>query len=127
MFKKTNNPIAERIVINGKECIRFTFNEVLTSLEAASFVTEWKRSFEEDFDEKVTIIWQCLDMKNDKTEARLIFQNALKDVKDKIETIWLVTDSILIQAEAEIISFFASYKIHLVKSEEELLSQMSVA
>ncbi len=126
MFKANKNPVVQKKEINGKQCLHFTFKETFTYDEAEDFIAGWKQHFSLKKHKKVVVVWELLEMDSYETEARTMLQQAIKDLKDNIEGIWLLTDSILIQAEAEIISFYTSFKIHLVKSEEELLSRMKL-
>ena len=76
--------------------------------------------FDSKKDEKIVIIWQCLEMEGYEAMARTTWQTAIKKLKSNIEAIWLITNSRVIKAGASIMSFFTSYDIKVVKSEQEI-------
>lgn len=59
-------------------------------------------------------------MKDYESKARDVWQNSIKQQRESIDTIWLLTTSTLILAGAEIFSFFSSFNIKTVKSFQEL-------
>jgi len=126
MSKRNKNPIVELKEMNGKECIYFTFKGIFTSDDAENAIKDWKTLIGSKKTKQVTLIWECLEMKNYEIGARTAWQKAIKDLKNEIDMIWLITDSIVIQAGAEIISFFTSYDIRIVGSKEELIEQMTL-
>jgi len=52
--------------------------------------------------------------------ARIIWQNTLKELKDQISSIRLVSKSTMIRSGAMIISMITNYNIKVVKSESEI-------
>ena len=107
-------------LINGRECLKFTFRGTLTEIDAIDAVSKWKKMFSTRKDEKIVIIWQCKKMVSYEPMARIIWQNTLKELKNQIDTIWLVSDSIIIQAGAKIMAFFTILNLKVVNSEEKI-------
>ena len=107
-------------LINGRECLKFTFRCTLTEIDAIDAVSKWKKMFSTRKDEKIVIIWQCKKMVSYEPMARIIWQNTLKELKNQIDTIWLVSDSIIIQAGAKIMAFFTILNLKVVNSEEKI-------
>ena len=120
MSKQSNNPEIEWCQISDKECLKFTFQGTLTEINALDAIAQWKEMFSTRKDEKVIIIWQCLKMESYEPMARILWQNTLKELKNQIDTIWLVSDSIIIKAGAKIMSFFTTLNLKIVNSEEKI-------
>ena len=70
--------------------------------------------------EKIALVWHCQKMKGYEPMARSLWQRTIKDLKDQIDSIWLITDSALIKAGATLISFFTKLDIKVVKSENKI-------
>jgi len=103
-----------------KRCLKFTFNEKLTVEDATSIIEKWQNHFKEFPKEKIIIIWDCIKMTGYDSSARTKWQSALKEMKEQIDSIWLITNSSLIKMGASFISVFASYPINVVNSENEI-------
>jgi len=106
--------------ISNNECLRFIFTGELTADDAEIAVKEWKKLFENLGDEKLSLIWDCLNMTGFESKARIIWQQALKDHKSNIDTVWLITTSGFIKAGAKLLSTFTKFKMKVVKSEAEI-------
>ena len=117
---ESDNPKLEWLIIKEKECLKFTFTDVLTEQLAITAVDNWKRAFASKPDEKIILIWHCLDMEGYENKARSQWQKALKEMKSQIDCIWLVNESNIIRMGASIMSLFASFEIKVVSSENEI-------
>lgn len=128
MLRKKHNPFIDWRPIQGKTFLYFKFEGTLKVEEAEYGIERWDTCFEDakHTSEKISLVWNCLQMKNYETEARIAWQNAVKKHRANIENIWLITDSVTITAGAEIISFFTSLKIRPIKSFEELESKLKL-
>lgn len=115
-----NNPRIEWIRKGEKECLQFIFHGHFSEKAAAEAVEKWRRTFSAAPEEKITLIWNCLEMNDYDHQARTLWQNACKEMKDRIDVIWVITNSLLIRMGASVISVFSSLKIKVVKSESEL-------
>ncbi|MDJ0644610.1 MAG: hypothetical protein QNJ57_01375 [Flavobacteriaceae bacterium] len=114
------NPFIAWTEINGIECLQFTFAGIFREADARDAIAEWKTLFKEKPKTKITIVWHCLAMKNYEAKARVLWQETMQELRDQIGLIWLVTDSVIVQAGAEIMSFFVFYDLKVVASIEEL-------
>jgi len=117
------NPKIEWCKIKGRKCLKFTFEGVLTGIEAEKAIVIWKEEFEKQKGGKVVIIWHCLKMKDYEPAARVIWQKTIKELKSQIDSIWLVTDSLIIKTGATIMSIFTSFDTRVVGSEDEILAK----
>lgn len=106
--------------IGGLECLVFVFKGMLTYEEALRGVEEWKIAFASRSDQKITIVWHCLEMNNYEPMARNLWQKTLKEMGHQIGKIWLVSASPIINAGATLISLFTSYPIKAVRSEADI-------
>lgn len=106
--------------IGGLECLVFVFKGMLTYEEALRGVEEWKIAFASRSDQKITIVWHCLEMNNYEPMARNLWQKTLKEMGNQIGKIWLVSASPIINAGATLISLFTSYPIKAVRSEADI-------
>lgn len=113
-------PLIEWCAIKSKTCLRFTFKGTLTKEDAERASEEWKNIFSRENINDVIIVWHCIEMKGYEPMARSIWQNTLKELKNQIKCIWLVTDSSIIKTGALIISTFTSYNIRIAKSEDNI-------
>ena len=69
----------------------------------------------------IVLVWDCLRMKGYEKGARQLWTAALKKVKPRIESIWLVTNSTLIGMGAAVMSMMSGLSIKTVKSVEEIV------
>ena len=114
------NPEISFRIANSKESLYFTFEGTLTEADAKNAVEKWKKMLGAKTT-GIIHIWNCVKMKGYEPVARQIWQRTLKELKTKIETIWLISDSTLIIAGAKILSIFTSLDIKAVKSEAEII------
>lgn len=112
--------------ISNNECLRFTFIDELKANDAEKAVEEWKKLFDNLGDEKLSVVWDCLQMTGFENKARVIWQKAMKDLKNNIDTVWLITNSNVIKAGAKLISTFTKFKMKVVKSQEEIIKAKGI-
>ena len=117
----TENPKVECCQKSGRNCLKFTFSGVLEEYNAKAAITKWKHEFRSKPDEKFTLIWECLDMKGYDSPSRIAWQNAMKELKPQIDTIWLIATLKLIKVGAQIMSVFTSINVKVVESEEQIV------
>ena len=104
----------------GVPCLRFVFTEHLTEQAARAAIAEWRRAFDAVPMGRITLIWDCREMRGYDSEARALWQQTLKELKQRIGPIWLITDSALIRMGASVMSLFSSLTIKPVRSESEI-------
>ena len=115
------NPKIELCDKSGKTCLKFTFKGELTERDAINAIDEWQTAFNSIPQEKITLIWDCLEMTSYESEARILWQDAIKRMKKQIDTIWLISDSNIIKLGARIISIMTSLQISAVDSESKII------
>ncbi len=114
------NPKIEWMKTERQKCLKFTFFDKLTEDGAVAGIKKWKNYFAEYPDDKITLIWDCLNMSGYDPAARSQWQTTIKEMKNQMDTIWLITNSVLIRMGASAMSVFASFKIKVVTSEKEI-------
>lgn len=115
-----DNPTIAWIKKSGKDCLKFTFNGKFTDQDAGAAVDKWRKLFAVKKQDKVILIWDCLNMHDYDQHARNLWQSACKDMKDQIAIIWVITNSFLIKMGASVISVFTSLKIKVVSDEKDI-------
>ncbi len=119
MSATKTNPVIEWKSIRDKEYLYFTFEGTLKEGDALQGVIKW-RELAGLKQGKKELIWNCLKMTGYEPMARNTWQKAIKEHRESIELIWLITDSMLIQAGAKIMSLFTPYSFKIIKSEAEI-------
>jgi len=104
----------------GKYYLKFKFYGKLKKDEAAEAIKIWDEYFLKNKNRKIIIIWHCLEMTGYEKGAREIWQKTLKKMSNKIEGIWVITNSSVIRMGASLISLFAAYPIKIVSTEDEI-------
>jgi len=115
-----DNPKMEWIQKSGKNCLKFTFQESFKEQDAKIAVQKWREALASHPQERVVHIWDCLAMKDYEQQARSIWSETCKDLKGQIDTIWVITNSLLIKMGATVISVFTSLNIRVVHSEADI-------
>ena len=114
------NPEIEWIEKSGKTCLKFTFQGSFGEQEAKGAILKWREALSSKPQERVVHIWDCLAMKDYEQQARTMWSEACKDLKDQIDIIWVITGSMLIKMGATVISVFTSLNIKVVSSEDHI-------
>ena len=107
--------------LKNEDWLKFTFKGKFKGEDAITGVEEWKNIFAPIEGEKTALIWDCLEMTGFESKARTTWQQGMKELKDKIDTIWLITNSKIIKAGAKLMSAFTKFNIKVVKSEDEII------
>lgn len=100
--------------------LKFSFPEKLTKEQASEAIIEWKRIFSEYKFVKITLIWDCVEMKDYDPMARVLWQKAMKDMSSQMDTVWLVSESKVIRTAAQIMSVFVKFELKPISSEDEI-------
>lgn len=116
----SENPNIELYDIEGTEYLKFTFRDKLTGKNAKDAAHEWEEIFSTVNEEKVPVIWDCINMTGYEHNARIIWQKEIKKLKKKIKCVWLITDSKIITAGAKAMSLFTSFKINVINTEKQI-------
>jgi hypothetical protein len=113
------NPEIAWRTLKGKECLYFTFKGNLSHADAVKAVDIWKLMHKTK-NQMLILVWNCVEMKGYDPMARSIWQKALKELKNEIETVWLISDSVLIRTGASIMSVFTSFSLKVISSENDI-------
>ena len=111
----------KKIKINEIECVRLSFSGVLSQKQAVEACNEWTEIFGQDNARKYNVIFNATNLDNYEPLARAVFQKSIKDLRNQIIKIWVVTDSKLISGGAAIMGIFASFPIKAVSSESQIV------
>jgi hypothetical protein len=111
----------EQISIHDKECIKLNFGSVLNQKDAIRVCNEWKAVSQVDKTKKYVIIFNAKDMIDYEPMTRTSFQNTMKELKDQIDQIWVISESKLIRGGAAIMGMLTSFSIKAVNSEEQII------
>ena len=120
MKSGTINPQIELCIEDKSSCLRFSFNGSLVEEEAKNAVDEWRRIFKSKRNQKLDLVWDCNKMTGYDPGARLVWQNALQELKDQISSIWVVSKSSMVRSGAMIISMMTKHNIKVVQDESEI-------
>lgn len=104
----------------GRRCLYVEFEGTLTGEIAANVIDRSLEIAVNDSDEKITVVWNCLKMKNYTTEARDICRKKLHENSFIMDYIFCISTSILIIAAAEILKYFSPLPLFAVSSLEKL-------
>lgn len=115
-----DNPNIEWIQKSGKNCLKFTFQESFKEQDAKAAIERWHEELATKPQEGIVHIWDCLAMKDYDQQARKMWSETCKDLKDQIDIIWVITNSLLIKMGATVISVFTSLNIKVVSSEADI-------
>jgi hypothetical protein len=118
---KSENPKIEWSSIAAKPCLKFTFNEMLTTEDAEVAVAEWKRAFQSKINGSIVLVWDCRKLKRYDSAAKAKWTETLKDLKSRIQTIWLISESPLIRMGASMLALATSIPVKPVSSESKIL------
>jgi hypothetical protein len=86
------------------------FEGKLTTEEALSAISRLQ-GMVDPLDGKITLVWECTNMKGFDTAAREAWQVFIKNISSKIAAIHLITPNLLIRSGALVIGAFARLKI----------------
>jgi len=119
------NPFIEWVKINDIDYLYFKFTGIFTLKQATRAIEYWKKQHDLKKDLKVSLVWDCLAMENYESEARKVWRLTITELSGLIQDIWVISNSVIILAGVEIISFFTKYDINVVKTKEELYEKLN--
>lgn len=120
-----NNTDLETVNVEWKEIndiivLNFNFKGKLTRNNAVNAIIKWEKAFNTVPYQKMTLVWNCLSLKDYEAKARVLWQEEIDKTKEQIELVYLVTKSNLIKMGAKIMSAFTSFPMKVVESENEI-------
>lgn len=106
--------------------LTFTFPAFLDKKSAEKAIDIWDKEFALQ-PRGTDLIWDCTEMTDYDPMARMLWQKALTNHKNQINTIWLISESAIIRAGAKLFSLFVGVTIKPVKSHAEITATAAVA
>jgi len=106
--------------INNEEVLKFKFKGNFSEADAGRGVKEWKNLFSSMNGEKAKLVWDATKMTSYDSKARTIWQQGIKELKNQIDTIWLISHSKLIRSGAKAMSLFTKFKIYVVETDGQI-------
>jgi hypothetical protein len=106
--------------IAGKQCLYFKFQGQFTEADAKSALGEWKAALAAQQAEKIVLVWDCLQMNGYELGARKIWQTALSELKGQVDTIWVISGSMIINIGARVMATFTKLNLKVVSNESEI-------
>lgn len=116
----TNISELKQVHLAGKNLLRFTFHGILNQKTARSLCDQWKSFCLQQPDRKFIIVFNALCMENYEPQARIAFQQCMKELNKQIDKIWVVTESKIVLGGASIMSLIVGLPIKAVRSEEQI-------
>jgi hypothetical protein len=116
----SDNPMIEWCKKTERNCLKFIFKEILTEQDATAAIAQWRQSFQTAKEKSIVLIWDCRKMKGYDSAARVKWTEALRQLKSRIETIWLISESPIVRMGASVIGLALSVKIKAIKSETDI-------
>lgn len=123
-FSVKYNPFVEWREYKGKKIIYFEFAGLFTLKDADVALNRVAKLLFEDED-KTSLVWNCLSMRNYQEEARTLCSQMIVQQRKFIDKIYVVTDSPVIMAATEIVSFFSENNIKLETSLENFIEDFT--
>lgn len=114
------SPKVEWYEKKGRNFLRFTFGEQLTERDADFAILKWKHEFRLKRDQCISLIWDCKHMKGYESGARQKWTNTLFELKPRIGSIWLISESTIIRMGASVMGMATSMSIKAVTCESEV-------
>lgn len=99
--------------------LRFSFIGELTVQEALKAVDHWRVESDKS-ENRIDLIWNCLEMTGFEGEARKIWQKTMSEQKNKTGNIWLVVTNPLIRVSARTIALLTGYNLKTVTREADI-------
>lgn len=104
----------------GRRCIYVEFEGHVTEEIINNVVEHSVKLAKEDSDEKITVVWNCIDLKSYDTEAREACERGITNNSHLMDRIYVVSTSLTVLAAAEIIKYFTPLPLTAVSSFEKL-------
>jgi len=107
--------------INDTACLVITFNGLFREADAESLYRYLSKQTS-DLPEatKTPIVCNCIHMTDYEAKARLVFQNFLQNNIQRLQGLWIITQSPAIKGGAKLMSKFVSLPIYVIDSEEKV-------
>lgn len=108
------------ISLKGKQCLRFEFKGHFNQEICHAATEAWSKRFEEKSDESFDLLWDCTQMDGFDYDAKNDWVETLGKYADRINSIYVVSDSVLIRGAARVMGKFSKYDMRVFKAMDEL-------
>lgn len=106
--------------------IEFVFGEKLDRVGAERAILAWKAILDQHPGRSFLLVWDCTQMKDYDHGARSSWQLAMKKNFDRIELIYLISDSKVIQLGASLITMFTKHRIKSVNKKADFFADLEL-
>ena len=108
--------------IAEKRFLKFTFHGHFSAEEAVPAITEWRKEFEKEVPsgQKVSIIWDCMQMTGFDPDVKNTWQKTLKEFSNNVQEIWIISTNPLIRVAALTMGVFTNYKVKTAIKESDI-------
>ncbi len=110
----------EKGIYNSSQFIYFTFKGNFNREASRVAIEAWVKEFETNQRGTYQMVWDCMEMKDFDIRAKNDWMEALAANSIRVDTIFIVSDSILIRGAARLMAKFSKLNIQVCKSYEEL-------
>ena len=107
------------IAKNNKEYLQFDFPSHLSEAIAANAIERWNEKMKYK-NAKFSVIYNCAKMNGFDTSARRIWQDTMKQHKNQIDVIWLVSDNTFIRGAAKTMGLLTGFPIKVTKAMSDI-------
>lgn len=112
--------------INEVEVLFFRFNGKLTKDNAIVAIAEWEKIFDLLPNQKIILAWDCLNLQDYDPMARVLWQNAIKKMRNQVKLVYLITESRIISLGGKMMNLITPFSMIVIKSEEEIYLQLAM-
>lgn len=110
----------DTISIKGNSCIRFAFKGHFNNEVCVAASTSWSKKFDENLDGSYDLVWDCTQMDGFDYDARNEWVSTLSKYSERINSIHVISDSLLIRGAARLIGKISKYDMQVYKTIDEL-------
>jgi hypothetical protein len=112
---RTSVSLKETTVV-GKSFLQFNFQGHLDLESATEAIEAWRKQLTPN--QKINLIYNCLEMTGFDTPARKIWQLAMSDLKASTGSIWIISSNAFILGAAKTMGLLSGYDIKVAKNIE---------
>ena len=105
-------------VMKGRNCLFLNLKGFITEETIRLAYAELKS--EKIKNHQYTVVVDCTEVTNYDCDSRNLLQDILIESKENIESLWVITNSMIIHAAIEIMSFFTATDIKVVANVSQL-------
>lgn len=120
MVSKIANPTIEWCSSFNKKCLLLRFSGEFQETDATKAIGFLNKLFTSIKSDKTDMVWDTLEMTHYNSAARIVWQQMLKQNKQSIGSIYVITKSLFVKAGVRLMSMFSSLDIQCLSSMNEI-------